>query len=111
MNALYKLAHVYIDDSAYEGFPMLIKESMSFGCVPVVTALEGNKMHLKDDQNALLINNIENPESVIQQGIDKLQLLISDASRYNDLSDHAYEYARNNFSKQKFIAGYRKLLI
>ena len=111
MNALYKLAHVILMTSAYEGFPMLIKESMSFGCVPVVTALEGNKMHLKDDQNALLINDIENHESVIQQGIEKLQLLIRDASRYNDLSDHAYEYARNNFSKQKFIADYRKLLL
>jgi glycosyltransferase involved in cell wall biosynthesis len=110
MNDLYRQSHIILMTSAYEGFPMLIKESMSFGCVPVVTALEGNKMHLKNMENALLIEAIDDSEAVIQQGLKHLEVLIEDAALYHQLSQSAYEYARKNFSKEKFITEYRALL-
>lgn len=111
MNELYSKNHSILMTSAYEGFPMLIKEGMAYGCVPVVTALKGNKMHLKDRENALLITDIENEENVIAEAICKIEELIKNQELLETLSTNAYKYARNKFQKEKFIAGYRELLL
>jgi hypothetical protein len=61
-------------------------------------------------ENALLIEAINDSEAVIQQGLKHLKVLIEDAALYHQLSQSAYEYARKNFSKEKFITEYRALL-
>lgn len=111
MNELYSQSHIVLMTSAYEGFPMLIKESMAFGCVPVVTALEGNKMHLQHGKNALLIESYENGEDVIKQGISLISKLLHDPALLEHLSLEAYKYACDKFTKSKFISDYRKLLL
>lgn len=111
MNKLYKQSHVILMTSIYEGFPMLIKEGMAYGCIPVVTALEGNKMHLINGENALLIDAIENEEEVVQNGIDKIEMLLKNQSMVEFLSRKAYNYAQSKFTKGAFIADYRKLLL
>ena len=111
MPALYAQCQVLILTSAYEGFPMVIKEAMANGCVPVVTALEGNKTHLKNGQNALLIEAVTDEAAVVQQGIEQLNSLIApDTSRLQQLSAAAREYAKKHFSKDAFIQAYRNLL-
>jgi len=111
MNSLYSECHVILMTSAYEGFPMLIKEGMAFGCIPIVTALPGNRMHLSENSNALLIDiNIEEPE-VIRQAIEKIKLLLYGPDRLRSLSLHAYSYAKEHFTKSRFVEQYRGLLL
>ena len=55
---------------------MVIKEGMINGCIPLVTALEGNLMHLKNGENALLIDAIEEESMVIAQGIDQIKWMV-----------------------------------
>jgi L-malate glycosyltransferase len=111
MNELYKQSHAILMTSAYEGFPMLIKESMAYGCVPVVTALEGNKMHLKDGFNSLLIDAVTDEEKVVLKGIDKIRELINGQELLRKLSVEAYNYAKTNFDKNKFLKSCRALLL
>ncbi len=108
MYALYKQCHVILMTSAYEGFPMLIKEGMANGCVPVVTALEGNKTHLVHMQNAMLIDNPENEEGVVLQGIAHIAALCEDNNKLHVLSDAAYNYALQHFDRAIFLQKYRQ---
>lgn len=111
MYELYSLSHIILMTSAYEGFPMFIKEGMACGCVPVVTALEGNKMHLTSGSNCLLIDAVEEEEQVVTLAIEQIKKLTKDLNLLKQLSDNAYLYAKANFGKEKFNKEYRKLLI
>jgi glycosyltransferase involved in cell wall biosynthesis len=111
MYKLYNDANIILLVSAYEGFPMFIKEAMACGCVPVVTALPGNKMHLTNEQNALLINAIENENEVIELAVQKIKLLTNDTYLLKKISGNAYDYASRRFTKTKFIKEYRILFL
>ena len=110
MNEIQGQCDIALLTSSYEGFPMFIKEAMAHGCIPVVTALPGNLMHLKDGMNCLLIHAIQNEEEVVSLGIEKIQELIKDYELCIRLSTAAYGYAKNHFTRQTFIEGYRSLL-
>ena len=111
LNRLYQQCHVLILTSAYEGFPLVVKESMAYGCIPVVTGLPGNRTHLVHGENALLIQAIDNEDQVVAQGIALLQSLIDRPDLVRQLSRNAYQYARDHFSKDHFLQAYRLLLL
>ena len=111
MNAIYSAAHLIILTSAYEGFPMVIKEGMAYGCVPLVTALEGNKMHLQHGVNALLIDAIEDEDKVVEEGIELLRSICGKPEQLRELAQHAYHYAKAHFSKPEFMQRYHAFLI
>lgn len=110
MYEIYKEAHIILLASAFEGFPMVIKEGMACGCVPLVTALEGNKTHLTNRQNGLLIEAITDEDKVIEQGIKLIQELIQHPELVSKLSENSYHYACKHFQKEHFIKECRKLL-
>jgi glycosyltransferase involved in cell wall biosynthesis len=110
MTALLSGSDIALLTSAYEGFPMFIKESMACGCIPVVTALPGNLMHLKDGQNSLLIGEISDEDEVVRQGIEKIKELTRDSMLGIRLSNAAWQYARDHFSREDFNKLYRELL-
>lgn len=110
MYALYNQCHAIIMTSAWEGFPMLVKESMACGCIPVVTGLNGIKSHLRHMETALFMEQPENEEGVVKQGIELLQYLTSDI-HIATLSAHCYAYAREHFDKKIFTEKIRKFLL
>jgi glycosyltransferase involved in cell wall biosynthesis len=110
MAALLAASDIALLTSSYEGFPMFIKESMANSCIPVVTALPGNLMHLKDRFNCLLIREIQNEAEVVKQGIHKIEELTLDKNLCIQLSTEAYRYAARHFSRDKFNEKYRELL-
>jgi len=111
MYALYDQCHIILMTSAYEGFPMLIKEGMACGCIPVVTDLVGNKTHLVHMQNGLLIDDFENGEAVVKNGIANLQMLRDDLELTKSLSTRAYQYACDHFNREKFLEAYRRFFL
>ncbi|OSZ82628.1 hypothetical protein CAP35_05005 [Chitinophagaceae bacterium IBVUCB1] len=106
MYALYQDCHIILMTSAYEGFPMIIKEGMANGCLPVVTALEGNKTHLTHQQNALLIEKPEDEEGVVAQAVSYITMLCNDNGLLHNLSATAHNYARQHFDRTVFLQKY-----
>ena len=90
---------------------MVIKEGMINGCIPLVTALEGNLMHLKNGENALLIDAIEEESLVIAQGIDQIKWMVDHQPSIPSFSRRAYDYAATTFDKKKFQSIYRSFLV
>ena len=111
MYTVYEQAHVLILTSVYEGFPMVIKEAMACGSVPVVTALEGNRMHLTHNSNALLIESIADEDKVAEEAIKNIHHLVDHPDELKRLSAAAFKYARDHFTKQPFIEKCRALLL
>jgi glycosyltransferase involved in cell wall biosynthesis len=111
MAALMAESDISLLTSSYEGFPMFIKESMANGCIPVVTALTGNLMHLKDRFNSMLIHEILDETKLIQEGIQIIMELIRDRKLCIQLSHEAYTYAKQHFSRNEFNKAYRKLML
>jgi glycosyltransferase involved in cell wall biosynthesis len=96
--------------SAYEGFPVLIKEAMAHGCIPVVTALPGIMTHLIDGENSLLIDAVDDENGVIEKGIELINLLLKKRQVLEVISNTCYEYAKKHFDKQIFFQSYAELL-
>ncbi len=111
MAALMAESDIALLTSSYEGFPMFIKESMANGCIPVVTALPGNLMHLKDRFNSLLIHEILDEVTLVREGIHIIMELTRDKNLCIQLSTEAYDYAKQHFSRDEFNKAYRELLI
>lgn len=108
---LFAENHAIILTSSFEGFPVVVKEGMSFGCIPIVTALPGNTIHLSHMSNALLMTNPDNESAVVSEGIHNIELLMSRQDLLKSLSTNAYEYAQKKFGKQHFTTAYRTLLM
>ena len=110
MYSLYEQCHVIMMTSAYEGFPMLIKEGMACGCLPIVTALDGNKTHMRHMENSLLMFDPENEAGVVTQGIAHIMYLLADPQNIATLCASAYSYAKQHFNKEAFIQKSRDFL-
>jgi glycosyltransferase involved in cell wall biosynthesis len=111
MNNLFAENHAIILTSAFEGFPVVVKEGMSFGCIPIVTALPGNLIHLTQMSNALLMTNPDNESAVVDEAIRNIELLLTRRDLLESLSKNAYVYAQKKFGKQHFTTAYRTLLM
>ncbi len=111
MNNLLGECDLALLTSSYEGFPMFIKESMANGCIPVVTALPGNRMHLKDGVNSMLIHEIQDEKMLVQEGVQIITELTKERNLCSRLSEESYQYAKKHFSRDEFNIRYRKLLI
>jgi L-malate glycosyltransferase len=110
LDRIFSDEHVLLMTSAFEGFPVLVKEAMAHGCVPVVTALPGIMTHLADGINSLLIFNYENENHVIEDGIRKINLLLEKKQVLETISNTCYEYAKFHFNKTSFLQSYADLL-
>ena len=110
LERIFSEGHILLMTSAYEGFPVLIKEAMAHGCVPVVTALPGILTHLTDGENSLLIKSVLDEQKVIEEGIGNIQLLLQKKQVLEKMSRSCFEYAKNHFSKKPFYQAYAELL-
>lgn len=110
LKAIYKKADILLITSKREGFPMAIMEGMAHGVIPVSTPVGDIPKHIQPGQTGFLTSSID-PHRVIDEMEMLIQLLIEQKEKRAQLSKNAFEYAKTNFSKEKFIAAYRKILI
>jgi L-malate glycosyltransferase len=96
--------------SAFEGFPIVIMEAMAFGAIPFVVNVDAIPEHVKDGYNGFLINEVSNEVLLVDEAVTKLAEIISKRSQLPTLSKNGHDYACKNFTKEKFIAEYRKVM-
>jgi glycosyltransferase involved in cell wall biosynthesis len=96
--------------SLFEGFPLIIMEAMGNGVVPVTTAVDGVCDHLRQGYNGLLIEATDETQ-IINAGIQFIEQLSANRIMLQTLSQHAIDYAYNNFNAQKFKEAYRQVLL
>lgn len=97
LEKIYTESHFCILPSASEGFPKVIAEAVSFGCIPIVTDISCLSQYIIDGQNGFLLkdnrpNTIKDKlESIFSQGHD-----LSKMGQEALTLSHLFTYSRYN---------------
>lgn len=96
---LLKMCNVFLLPSFFEGLPMALLESMSFGLVPVTTNVGSIKYLINNGMNGIIVNKHSSKEiaSAIEQ-------LFEDREYMRDLSTSARQYIFSNYDPDAYIA-------
>ena len=96
---LLKKCNVFLLPSFYEGLPMALIESMSFGLVPITTNVGSIRYVIRDGINGIFVNTHSSEE--IAYAIEKLS---KDKEYMHELSKNARQYIFNNFNPEEYIS-------
>jgi glycosyltransferase involved in cell wall biosynthesis len=95
---ILKENNVFLLPSFFEGLPMALLESMSFGLVPITTNVGSIKYVITDSQNGIIVNAYSAKD--IDIAIQKL----SENSEYkNQLSSNAKNHILNHFKPEEYV--------
>lgn len=95
---LLKSCEVFLLPSFYEGLPMSLIETMSFGMVPIVTKVGSISTIVNDNKNGLFIN-VKDANDIVM----KIKLLLSNNGLLNDLSINAKNRVLEIFDDKAYI--------
>ena len=95
---LLKESDIFLLPSFFEGLPISLLETMSYGCVPVITPVGSIPTIVKDRENGLFIN-IKDAEDTAA----KLEELLSNKALLNKLSSLAKETIIEHFNEKTYI--------
>ena len=109
LDRIYTQSDVLLLTSAYEGLPIAVMETMARGKVVVSTAVDGIPDYITHKENGLLITETDE-EKIIDEGIELLELLITDPGLKKEIGRRSYAYAVKHFSGEAFCGYYRKIL-
>ena len=110
VNNIYRNADVLIITSSEEGFPMVVMEAMSFGCIILATPVGDLPVHLQNEQQGFLFSSIEDEEKIISEAIEYGKILLHNPSLCMKISADNIVYAREHFGLSKFEESYRHLV-
>ena len=81
INAIYEKAHIIILPTLSEGFPKVLSEAASFGCVPIVSDITPINQLIINNNNGLLLEKpyIANLERIIKD-LNKKRIVLNDIS-------------------------------
>ena len=96
---LLKDCNVFLLPSFYEGLPMALLESMSFGLVPITTNVGSIKNVITDGLNGIIVRSHSSEDIV--HAIEKLLI---ERDFMVQLSKNASQYIFNNFNPVSYIA-------
>ncbi|MCX6189539.1 MAG: glycosyltransferase [Bacteroidetes bacterium] len=90
LDEVYGAMHFLCLPSNSEGFPKVIAEAMSFGCIPIVTNISCLSQYIIDGTNGFLLE--KNHENIISKNITNL--LGMEGARLKEISDHAIQTSK-----------------
>lgn len=97
-NDLLKQCDVFLLPSFYEGLPMSLIETMSFGMVPVITNVGAMSSVVIDRQNGLFVK-VKNTEDIVSS----IKSLYVDSNLLTSLSVNAYETIFSLFNDRTYV--------
>ena len=111
-NILYKIydkSDILILTSAYEGLPIVVMDMMVRGKVIISTAVDGIPDYIKHNFSGLLIDDINNEESIVEAGVDFILEMNNDRLKMRSLGQNAYHFSKERFRKESFDAEYLRI--
>lgn len=99
-----KKCDIFLLPSFFEGLPIALLETMSFGQVPVVTAVGSIPTIVYDNNNGLLVN-VRNSESIVES----IHKLIENDELRAKLSEEAQRTIHTRFDDSSYINSLNKL--
>lgn len=103
-NDLLKQCDVFLLPSFYEGLPMSLIETMSFGMVPVVTNVGSISSVVTDDENGLFVK-IKDTDTIVSA----IKALCADILLFESLSVKAQDTILSLFDDRAYIDKLNKL--
>lgn len=97
-NDLFKLSHIFLLPSFYEGLPISLLECMSFGIVPIVTNVGSVEYAVTDSQNGFFVGQRSADEIA-----EKVEKLTNDRVLLEQMSRSAFNTIRNKFHPSAYI--------
>lgn len=110
MYNFHKEHDILLMTSAFEGFPVVIMEAMSFGSPVIAPPVDAIPENIQHEQNGFIISEYMDEDKMVANAIAILQSIIADPSRLQRISENAFDTIVTKFSKEKFILAYRELL-
>jgi glycosyltransferase involved in cell wall biosynthesis len=98
----FALHDAVILTSEFEGMPVSILEAMSYGCIPVVTAVRSGIPELIEHGKNGFIVDVANPDNFVRC----FRTLHEDVSRRQELSRNAYHTIVERFSLNRMVDDY-----
>ena len=95
---LLKKCDIFLLPSFYEGLPMSLLETMSFGQVPIVTAVGSIPTIVSNNNNGLFIK-VKNSDDIV----NSITVLANDKGAYSTLSINAKGTIFQKFNDKKYI--------
>lgn len=109
INNLYRELDIIVITSEYEGFPMVVMESMFYGVIPICTNVGGIYEHITHMNNGILIDNLSEKQ-IINDLYSHILKLSENIQLSNTLSKNAMNYSNKNFLIDRFNKEYQMLL-
>lgn len=107
---VYRNASVLLLVSDTEGFPMVIMEAMAQGLAIVSTSVGEVPLHIKNGINGFLIDDYNNPEAVVSEGVRFILKLWQTPALLTEISARNIAYAYEHFGMDRFQNNYRELI-
>ena len=104
LDQIYSKCHILILPSKSEGFPKVIAEAMSFGCVPIVTNVGSIGQYI-NETNGVLLKNRSSYE--LEKAIN---FLLSDRALIRDLAQNSNKVAQK-FSFEQYNEKIKRLIL
>lgn len=104
LNDVYRESHVLLLPSRTEGFPKVVAEAASFGCIPVVTNVSSIGQYVINGENGFLLE--DNQERTISRVLEKL--LSEDDLKA--ISEKALEMSER-FTYERFVAAIQRTVL
>jgi glycosyltransferase involved in cell wall biosynthesis len=107
----YKLNHfIVLPTSSPEGFPKSIAEAMSFGCIPIVTAVSSIPQYITNGENGFLISkSLDKIALEFEQTLNNV--IDFEKGKLIDISNNARLVAEENFTYNRFTHRVKSELI
>lgn len=110
VNNVYRNADILIITSSEEGFPMVVMEAMSFGCIILATPVGDLPVHIQNEQQGFLFSTVDDEEKIVSEAIDYVEKLLINPSLCIKISADNMVYAREHFGLSKFEEAYQQLV-
>ena len=108
LSCLYKDLSLLLITSEYEGFPMVIMESMVQGVISISTNVGGISEHITNNKNGILIRNTTK-EEIVLDFIKAIEQLVYNREKMQEMGKNAFQYAQNKFDINSFNENYKEL--